>query len=39
MTLYKGVTGQSTMSVRAAGFLILGHEIHHVRTIKERYLG
>ena len=38
MFLYKGTAGRSTMSVRSVGYLILGHEIHHVQTIKERYL-
>lgn len=38
MTLYKGTTGRSNMSVRAVGYLILGHEIHHVHTIKNKYL-
>ena len=28
----------STMSVRALGFITVGHEIHHVDIIKERYL-
>jgi hypothetical protein len=38
MILLKGTTGKSTMTVRAVGCLILGHEIHHVNTITERYL-
>lgn len=34
-----GFAGVSTkISTKAVGFLILGHEIHHTRTIKERYL-
>lgn len=33
-----GTTGRSTMTVRSVGYLILGHEIHHVGTIRERYL-
>ena len=38
MFYFKGTAGHSTMSVRAVGYLILGHEIHHVQTIKDRYL-
>jgi uncharacterized damage-inducible protein DinB len=28
----------SNLSVRAAGFIIVGHEIHHINVMKERYL-
>ncbi|MBP6828076.1 MAG: DinB family protein [Saprospiraceae bacterium] len=38
MFMYKGTTGRSTASVRAVGYLILGHETHHMKTIRERYL-
>ncbi len=38
MLLKKGTTGRSEMTVRAVGYLILGHDIHHLNTIKERYL-
>ncbi len=38
MFLYRGTTGRSNMTVRSVGYLVLGHEIHHVNTIKERYL-
>ncbi len=38
MFLYKGTTGRSTATVRAVGYLILGHETHHLKTIRERYL-
>ncbi len=38
MALRRGTAGKSEMTVRAVGFLILGHEIHHVGTIRERYL-
>ncbi|WP_108425582.1 DinB family protein [Flagellimonas amoyensis] len=34
----KGVASGSPMSVRAMGFIISGHQAHHVRIIKERYL-
>ena len=34
-----GFAGISTIiSTRAVGFLILGHELHHIEIIKERYL-
>jgi hypothetical protein len=36
--MLRGTTGKSTMSVKALGFLILGHELHHIKVIKERYL-
>ena len=35
---HRGTAGKSNMTVRSVGYLILGHEIHHVNTIKERYL-
>ena len=38
MLLHQGTAGRSKMTVRAIGYLILGHEIHHVKIIKERYL-
>lgn len=34
----KGTANGSTLSVRAAGFLICGHEKHHRNIITERYL-
>jgi hypothetical protein len=39
MVLHTGTAGKSSMTVRALGYLILGHEIHHVKVIRERYLG
>jgi len=33
-----GTANGSKMSVRAVGFIICGHEIHHCNIIKERYL-
>jgi uncharacterized damage-inducible protein DinB len=33
-----GVAGPNTMSVRAWGFTIAGHETHHRRILEERYL-
>lgn len=36
--LQLGSSGGNTMSVRGAGYLILGHQTHHVNIVKERYL-
>jgi len=33
-----GGAGGNTMSVRAAGYLIVGHQKHHVNVVKQRYL-
>lgn len=33
-----GNASGSTMSVRALGYLVVGHQQHHVNVIKERYL-
>tara|TARA_R110002012_G_scaffold30859_1_gene93248 strand:- start:4135 stop:4653 length:519 start_codon:yes stop_codon:yes gene_type:complete len=33
-----GVASGSKMSVRALGFIICGHQAHHVRILRERYL-
>lgn len=35
---YLGTASNSPISVRAIGFIISGHQNHHLRTIKERYL-
>lgn len=34
----QGNASGSNLSVRAAGFIIVGHEIHHMNVVKERYL-
>ncbi|OIQ23915.1 DinB family protein [Lacinutrix sp. MedPE-SW] len=34
----KGQAGSGTVSVRALGFLIAGHEKHHCQIVEERYL-
>jgi hypothetical protein len=34
----RGTAGRSEMTVRAVGYLILAHEIHHQGVIRERYL-
>ena len=33
-----GMVNNNILSVRAAGFIICGHEIHHKKVIEERYL-
>ncbi len=35
---HTGIADNHELSSRAAAFIILGHEIHHVNIIKERYL-
>lgn len=36
--LLKGVASEREMSVRALGFIIIGHQNHHQRIFEERYL-
>ena len=36
--LYLGTSSDNIISVRAIGFIISGHQNHHIRIIKERYL-
>lgn len=38
MLIALGTASNSPLSVRAIGFIIIGHEIHHCEVIKERYL-
>jgi uncharacterized damage-inducible protein DinB len=38
MLLSLGMASNSPISVRAIGFIIMGHEIHHCEVIKNRYL-
>ena len=38
MLMRSGFANNAEMSVRAIGFVIVGHEKHHVEVIKERYL-
>lgn len=35
---YVGQAGKSPMTVRSAGYIIIGHEMHHLNIIRERYL-
>ncbi|MCO4822011.1 MAG: DinB family protein [Flavobacteriaceae bacterium] len=34
----KGTASNSILSTRAAGFIIIGHELHHCNVIQEKYL-
>jgi hypothetical protein len=34
----KGIANDKEISVRALAYIILGHELHHLNVIKERYL-
>ncbi|ARS34316.1 DinB family protein [Pontibacter actiniarum] len=34
----KGISGGIEVSVRALGYIILGHEVHHQKILRERYL-
>ena len=34
----KGTASGNEISVRALGYVILGHEVHHLKIIRERYL-
>lgn len=36
--LVLGNSDRSTMSVRALGYLIVGHQMHHINVVKEKYL-
>jgi hypothetical protein len=38
LLLRRGLASEATLSVRAAGYIIAGHETHHVRAIREHYL-
>ncbi|WP_347158509.1 DinB family protein [Pontibacter chitinilyticus] len=35
----KGVASGKVCTVRALGYAILGHEVHHLKIIRERYVG
>jgi len=34
-----GVASDNPISVRALAYILLGHERHHLRILRERYLG
>jgi hypothetical protein len=36
--LCKGIASNNPMSVRALGFIIIGHQNHHQKVFEERYL-
>ena len=36
--LKRGIASQNIASVRAIGFIIIGHQNHHIKVFKERYL-
>lgn len=38
MLIRSGVASNSSMSVRAAGYIIIGHQMHHLEVIKDKYL-
>ena len=38
MLLISGTASNSDMTVRALGFIIAGHQMHHLKIIKEKYL-
>lgn len=38
MLLFSGTANDSEITVRALGFVIAGHQLHHLNVIKERYL-
>ena len=37
-TLRSGTASQNAISVRALGYIIAGHELHHMGVLRERYL-
>lgn len=38
MLIKRGTASGSEFSVRALGFVIIGHEMHHIEILKEKYL-
>jgi len=37
-TMQKGIASGNPVSVRALAYMIAGHEMHHIKILKERYL-
>jgi hypothetical protein len=35
----KGIASANPVTVRSLAYIIAGHELHHVKILKERYLG
>lgn len=35
----RGIASENEVSVRAAAYIIAGHELHHTKILKEKYLG
>jgi hypothetical protein len=38
MLLRKGIASETEVSVRALGYILTGHVLHHLKIIQERYL-
>lgn len=38
MMMKRGTASNAEFTVRALGFIICGHELHHIKILKERYL-
>jgi hypothetical protein len=38
MQMRRGTAGRSELTVRAIGYLVLGHDMHHLETVKNKYL-
>jgi len=38
MLVKQGIANESIISVRALGFVVAGHEVHHTNVIRDRYL-
>ena len=38
LLLRSGIASDSNISVRAIGFILMGHELHHCQILRERYL-
>lgn len=36
---FKGIANKTEVSTRGIGFMIVGHQLHHMKVLDERYLG